>query len=200
ADRPRPAVRDPRGDLLALTVPDELAEAVADLARGHAVTPFVVLLAAFDVLLARYSRQADVCVGTPTGGRTRPEVEDVVGSFVITVVLRADLGGDPSFATLLRQVHQDVIAAYSHQDLPFERVVDELQPDRDLSRNPLFQVMFELQHVQSTPLRLDGLAVERVPAPWRTAKFDLTLSLGRRADGGLQGLFEYATALYDRTT
>ncbi|MEW5354805.1 amino acid adenylation domain-containing protein [Streptomyces sp. 16-176A] len=200
ADRPRPAVRDPRGDLLALTVPDELAEAVADLARGHAVTPFVVLLAAFDVLLARYSRQADVCVGTPTGGRTRPEVEDVVGSFVNTVVLRADLGGDPSFATLLRRVHQDVIAAYSHQDLPFERVVDELQPDRDLSRNPLFQVMFELQHVQSTPLRLDGLAVERVPAPWRTAKFDLTLSLGRRADGGLQGLFEYATALYDRTT
>ncbi|MEU0051301.1 amino acid adenylation domain-containing protein [Streptomyces sp. NPDC006309] len=199
-DRPRPAVRDPRGDLLALAVPDELAEAVADLARSQAVTPFVVLLAAFDVLLARYTRQADVCVGTPTAGRTRPEVEEVVGSFVNTVVLRADLGGDPSFAALLRRVHQDVVAAYSHQDLPFERLVDELQPDRDLSRNPLFQVMFELQHVQRTPLRLDGLTVERVPSPWRTAKFDLTLSLGRRADGGLQGLFEYATALFDRTT
>ncbi|MEU3416032.1 amino acid adenylation domain-containing protein [Streptomyces sp. NPDC006658] len=199
-DRPRPAVRDPRGDLLALTVPDELAEAVADLARSQAVTPFVVLLAAFDVLLARYTRQADICVGTPTAGRTRPEVEEVVGSFVNTVVLRADLGGDPGFAALLRRVHRDVVAAYSHQDLPFERLVDELQPERDLSRNPLFQVMFELQHVQSTPLRLDGLTVERVPSPWRTAKFDLTLSLGRRADGGLQGLFEYATALFDRTT
>ncbi|MGA5039809.1 amino acid adenylation domain-containing protein [Streptomyces capoamus] len=199
-DRPRPAVRDPRGDLLALTVPDELAEAVEDLARRRAVTPFVVLLAAFDVLLARYTRQADVSVGTPTAGRTRPEVEDVVGTFVNTVVLRADLGDDPAFATLLDRVHQDVVAAYSHQDLPFERLVDELQPDRDLSRNPLFQVMFELQHLQSTPLRLDGLTVERVPSPWRTAKFDLTLSLGRRADGGLQGLFEYATALFDRTT
>ncbi|MFF9673496.1 amino acid adenylation domain-containing protein [Streptomyces eurythermus] len=199
-DRPRPAVRDPRGDLLALAIPDELAEAVADLARGQAVTPFVVLLAAFDVLLGRYTRQTDICVGTPTAGRTRPEVEEVIGSFVNTVVLRADLGGDPSFAALLRRVHQDVVAAYSHQDLPFERLVDELQPERDLSRNPLFQVMFELQHVQSAPLRLDGLTVERVPSPWRTAKFDLTLSLGRRADGRLHGLFEYATALFDRTT
>ncbi|MFF9021160.1 non-ribosomal peptide synthetase [Streptomyces eurythermus] len=199
-DRPRPAVRDPRGDLLALAIPDELAQAVADLARGQAVTPFVVLLAAFDVLLGRYTRQADICVGTPTAGRTRPEVEEVIGSFVNTVVLRADLGGDPGFATLLRRVHQDVVAAYSHQDLPFERLVDELQPQRDLSRNPLFQVMFELQHVQTAPLRLDGLTAERVPSPWRTAKFDLTLSLGRHADGRLQGLFEYATALFDRTT
>ncbi|MFB7778620.1 amino acid adenylation domain-containing protein [Streptomyces bauhiniae] len=199
-DRPRPAVRDPRGDLLALAIPDELAEAVADLARSRAVTPFVVLLAAFDVLLAGYTRQTDVCVGTPTAGRTRPEVEEVVGTFVNTVVLRSDLDGDPSFEALLRRVHQDVVAAYSHQDLPFERLVDELQPNRDLSRNPLFQVMFELQHVQSTPLRLDGLDVERVPSPWRTAKFDLTLSLGRRADGRLHGLFEYATALFDRTT
>ncbi|MEV4615524.1 amino acid adenylation domain-containing protein [Kitasatospora sp. NPDC049258] len=199
-DRPRPAVRDPRGDLLAVAVPEELARAVEELARRRAVTPFVVLLAAFDVLLAHYTRQSDVSVGTPTAGRTRPEVEEVVGSFINTVVLRADLDGDPSFEALLRQVHLDVVAAYSHQDLPFERLVDELQPERDLSRNPLFQVMFELQHAQSTPLRLDGLAVERVPSPWRTAKFDLTLSLGRRADGGLHGLFEYATALFDRAT
>ncbi|QMU71796.1 non-ribosomal peptide synthetase [Streptacidiphilus sp. P02-A3a] len=199
-DRPRPAVRDPRGDLLAVAVPGELAEAVAELARSQAVTPFVVLLAAFDVLLARYTRQTDVSVGTPTAGRTRPEVEEVVGSFINTVVLRADLDGDPSFAALLRRVHLDVVAAYSHQDLPFERLVDDLQPERDLSRNPLFQVMFELQHAQSTPLRLDGLTVERVPSPWRTAKFDLTLSLGRRADGSLHGLFEYATALFDRAT
>ncbi|MFE9426948.1 amino acid adenylation domain-containing protein [Kitasatospora sp. NPDC006697] len=200
ADRPRPAVRDPRGDLLPLTVPGELAEAVSALARSREVTPFVVLLAAFDVLLAHYTRQSDISVGTPTAGRTRPEVEEVVGSFINTVVLRADLAGDPSFAELLRRVHEDVVAAYSHQDLPFERVVDELQPERDLARNPLFQVMFELQHAQSSPLRLDGLTVERVPSPWRTAKFDLTLALGRSADGGLHGLFEYATALFDRAT
>ncbi|MFD9356168.1 amino acid adenylation domain-containing protein [Streptomyces sp. NPDC060031] len=199
-DRPRPAVRDARGELLAMAVPADLTEAVDALARRLSVTPFVVLLAAFHLLLARYTGQSDVSVGTPVAGRTRPEVEELVGNFINTVVLRADLGGDPSFAELIDQVRQDVIAAYSHQDLPFERLVDDLQPERDLSRNPLFQVMFDLQHAQRTPLSLDGIVVERVAAPWQTAKFDLTLSLGRRADGSLNGLFEYATALFDRAT
>ncbi|WP_439957803.1 amino acid adenylation domain-containing protein [Micromonospora echinofusca] len=199
-DRPRPATRDPRGDLLPLVVPDDLAAAVTALARRHGVTPFVVLLAVFTTLLSRYTGQTDVAVGTPVAGRTRPEVEDVVGLFINTVVLRADLSGDPTFTGLLDRLRQDVVDAYSHQELPFERLVDDLQPERDPSRNPLFQVMFELQPAPAEPLRLDGVTTERVPAPWRTAKFDLTLSLARRADGSLHGLFEYATALFDRAT
>ncbi|GAB2714348.1 non-ribosomal peptide synthetase [Kitasatospora kifunensis] len=199
-DRPRPANRDPRGELLALEVPADLAAAVTELARSRAVTPFVVLLTVFEVLLARYTGRTDISVGTPVAGRSRPEVEEVVGSFINTVILRADLGGDPRFDSLLDQVRQDVVAAYSHQDLPFDRLVDELQPQRDPSRNPLFQVMFDLQQAQSSEPRLDGLDATSVRAPWHTAKFDLTLSLGRRADGSLRGLFEYATALFDRAT
>ncbi len=200
ADRPRPAERDPRGEVFAVDVPADLAEAVTELGRRRAVTPFMVLLAVFEVLLARYTGLDDVSVGTPVAGRTRPETEEVVGSFTNTVVLRTDLGGDPGFGELLDRVRRDVVAAYSHQDLPFEQLVDVLQPERDPSRNPLFQVMFDLQHAQRTPLRLEGVEAEPVPTPWRTAKFDLTLSLGRRADGSLRGVFEYATALFDRET
>ncbi|HEU5331180.1 MAG TPA: amino acid adenylation domain-containing protein [Actinocrinis sp.] len=199
-DRPRPAVRDPHGDLVAVDLPDELAEAVGELAARHAVTPFVVLFAAFGAVLARYTGQTDIAVGTPVAGRTRPETEDVAGLFSNTVVLRVDLAGDPAFAELLDRARDCVVSAYSHQDLPFERLVDELRPERDLARNPLFQLMFEFQHAPSPTPRLEGVAVQRVPSPWHTAKFDLTLSLARRADGGVRGLLEYATALFDRAT
>ncbi|MEU6078361.1 amino acid adenylation domain-containing protein [Micromonospora sp. NPDC047074] len=199
-DRPRPAVRDAAGDLLPVHVPDEVAAAVTTLARRLRTTPFAVLYAAFAALLARYTGQSDIAVGAPVAGRSRPETERLVGLFTNTVVLRADVADDPSFAELVDRAGREVAAAYSHQDLPFERLVDELQPERDPSRNPLFQVMVELTHASPTPLRLAGVAVERVPAPWRTAKFDLTLSFARRADGGLNGLVEYATALFDRDT
>ncbi|GAA2787234.1 hypothetical protein GCM10010452_14370 [Crossiella cryophila] len=199
-DRPRPSTRDSRGDLLAIEIPADTTTEVDTLARTHGATPFMVLLAAFHVLLARHTGQSDVAVGTPVAGRTRAEVEDMLGAFLNTVVLRESLTRVPSFGALIDQVREHVIGAFAHQDLPFERLVDELQPERDLSRNPLFQVMFELQQAQRTPLRLSGLTVERVRAPWHTAKFDLTLSLGRRADGSLTGLFEYATALFDEST
>ncbi|HWM07580.1 MAG TPA: amino acid adenylation domain-containing protein [Actinophytocola sp.] len=199
-DRPHPQTRDARGDVVEFEVPAEVAAAVADIARTYAVTPFVVLLAAFQVLLARWSGQRDIAVGTPVAGRSRREVEDVVGLFVNTVVLRSTVDLDAGFAELLDAVRQHVVGAYSHQDLPFERLVDELRPERDLARNPLFQVMFELQHASADPLALGDLDVRRVPAPWRTAKLDLTLALGRRADGGLRGIVEYATAIYDRST
>ncbi|MCO1578421.1 amino acid adenylation domain-containing protein [Crossiella sp. SN42] len=200
ADHPRPSTRDSRGDLLTIEVPADTTAAVDALARTHGTTPFMVLLAAFQLLLARHTGSPDVAVGTPVAGRTRAETEDLLGAFLNTVVLRESLDGVPSFAALLGQVRGHVVDAFAHQDLPFERLVDELQPGRDLSRNPLFQVMFELQQAQRTPLRLPGLTVERVQTPWHTAKFDLTLSLGRRADGSLTGLFEYATALFDRST
>jgi amino acid adenylation domain-containing protein len=199
-DRPRPVTRDPHGELLAVEMPADCAAEVELLARRHGVTPFVVLLAVFDVLLARYTRQTDIAVGTPVAGRTRAEIEHVVGAFINTVVLRADLAGDPTFATLLDRVHDDVVGAYSHQALPFERLVDELAPQRDMSRNPLFQIMFDFQHGGPTDLGLDGVRVTKLATPWQTAKFDLTLTVARRADGGLRCVFEYATALFDRDT
>ncbi|HET9899266.1 MAG TPA: amino acid adenylation domain-containing protein [Streptosporangiaceae bacterium] len=199
-DRPRPAVRDPRGELAAFSLPAELARAVTDLAARHAVTPFVVLFAAFGAVLARYTGQTDITVGTPVAGRTRPEVENVAGLFTNTVVLRVDLSGDPDFAALLGRASECVVFAYDHQDLPFERLVDELRPERDLARNPLFQIMFDFRQAPSPVPQFDGLTSERVPAPWHTAKFDLTLSLTRRADGSIRGLLEYATALYDQAT
>ncbi|GAA1973185.1 non-ribosomal peptide synthetase [Kitasatospora viridis] len=199
-DRPRPAVRDPRGALLTVDVPADLGPAVAALARARSATPFMVLLAAFQVLLARYSGQQDIAVGTPVAGRTRAETEDLVGLFVNTVVLRADLSAQPTFGQLLDQVRADAVQAYAHQDLPFERVVDELRPERDLSRNPLFQVMFDLLHAPQSPPELDGLGIEQLGTDWQVAKFDLTVSLGERADGSLECLFEYSTALFDRST
>ncbi|MFJ6620662.1 amino acid adenylation domain-containing protein [Kitasatospora sp. NPDC091335] len=199
-DRPRPAVRDPRGELLGVDVPADLGAAVAAVARARSATPFMVLLTAFHVLLARYSGQSDLAVGTPVAGRTRAETEDLAGLFVNTVVLRADLSGAPTFAGLLDRVRADAVQAYAHQDLPFERLVDELRPDRDPSRNPLFQVMFELLHTRQSPLEIDGVEVEELQADWRVAKFDLTVSFEERPDGTLACSFEYATALFDRST
>ncbi|WP_345025737.1 amino acid adenylation domain-containing protein [Streptomyces sedi] len=199
-DRPRPVARDARGALLPFEIPDELADAVTALARRQAVTPFVVLLAAFDVVLSRWTDRTDVAVGTPAAGRSRQETEGMVGVFVNTVVLRTRWEGDPTFLALLGRVREDVAAGYSRQDLPFERLVDALRPERDLARNPLFQVMFELQQGQGGAPRLEGLAVERVRVPWHTAKFDVTFSLARRPDGGLRGLVEYAVALFDEAT
>ncbi|MFJ8623278.1 amino acid adenylation domain-containing protein [Kitasatospora sp. NPDC093550] len=199
-DRPRPAVRDPRGELLSVEVPAELGAAVAALGRARSATSFMVLLAAFHVLLARYSGQSDLAVGTPVAGRTRAETEDLVGLFVNTVVLRADLSGAPTFAELLDRVRADAVQAYAHQDLPFERLVDELRPDRDLSRNPLFQVMFDLLHTRRSPLTVDGVEVEELQADWQVAKFDLGVTLDERPDGTLECCFEYSTALFDRST
>ncbi|MER7583147.1 amino acid adenylation domain-containing protein [Kitasatospora sp. NPDC097691] len=199
-DRPRPAVRDPRGELLHVDVPADLGAAVAAVGRARSATSFMVLLAAFHVLLARYSGQCDLAVGTPVAGRTRAETEDLVGLFVNTVVLRADLSGAPTFAELLDRVRADAVQAYAHQDLPFERLVDELRPDRDLSRNPLFQVMFELLHTRRSPLEIDGVEVEELPADWQVAKFDLTVTFEEQPDGTLACAFEHSTALFDRST
>src|SRR5262249_14646796 len=150
----------------------------------------------FQALLARYSGQDDLCVGTPIAGRSRPETEGLVGCFVNTLVLRADLSGDPSFAQLLGRVREACLGAYAHQDVPFERLVEGLQPDRDPSRSPLFQVMFVLQNAPQQALELPGLRL----APWDvdtgTSKFDLTLRL-TEWEGGLRGELEYSTELYE---
>jgi amino acid adenylation domain-containing protein len=199
-DRPRPPVRDSAGANLAFTVPAELARTLTKLGRRQGATPFMVLLAAFQVLLGRYTGQADVAVGTPVAGRDRAEIEKLIGFFVNTVVMRADLSGEPSFVELVNQVRRGAVDAYANADLPFERLVDELRPTRDLSRNPLFAVMFDLRHARRTPFELAGIEVEPLGVDLGIAKFDLNLTVDEQPDGELRCFIDYATTLFDRTT
>ncbi|MDT8912922.1 non-ribosomal peptide synthetase [Amycolatopsis sp. PS_44_ISF1] len=199
-DQPRPAVRDSQGETLAVDVPAEVAGAVAALGHEHGATPFMVLLAAFQVLLGRYTGRTDVAVGTPVAGRIREETEELLGFFVNNLVLRTDLSARPTFTDLLAQVRTTVLDGFANQDLPFEHLVDALRPDRDLSRHPLFQIMFELQHLERLPATLGDAAMELVGSGPPVAKFDLTLSVEQHADGRLRCWFEYATGLFDRAT
>ena len=176
-----------------------LSDSLHALSRRQHVTPFVTLLAAFTTLLHRYAQQDDVVVGTPVAGRTRVETEGVIGPFVNTLALRSDLSGDPSFRTLLKRVRDVVRGARAHQDLPFEKLVQELRPARDLSRNPLFQVMFTIQNVPKADLRLGALDVARLDVEIETSRFDLTLYL-TELEPGLEGVVRYATDLFTPPT
>ena len=198
-DRTRPAVQSNRGARLESVLPQSLAEAVEALGHVAGTTPFMTLLAAFQVLLHRYSGAEDIVVGTPIAGRRRAELEGLIGFFANTVVLRVSLAGAPTFRELLARVRESALAAYTHQDLPFEKLVGELAPSRDLSRNPLFQVCFALQNTPDTVLALEGLQASRLALPTRHAKFDLTLTLSARASG-LQASWEYCTDLFERAT
>jgi amino acid adenylation domain-containing protein len=198
-DRVRPAVQTHRGANYSFALSAELTRGLSELARREGVTLFMVLLAAFQVLLSRWSGQTDVVVGTPVAGRTHREVEGLIGFFVNTLALRTELSGDPSFREFLGQVRETALGAYAHQDLPFGKLVEELQPARDLSRQPVFQVLFALQNVPQEELRLAGLRLRGVGGEHVTAKFDLSLSLQETAQG-LRGSFEYATDLFDGST
>ncbi|MCP4662237.1 MAG: AMP-binding protein, partial [bacterium] len=156
-------------------------------------------LAAFAALLHRYTGQPELVVGSPVANRGRAGPEGLIGRFINTLVMRCDLTGDPSFEQLLARVRRAALAAYGHQDLPFERLVDELQPERNMSISPLFQVMFVLQNAPSDTLRMSGLHVEPLAPETTTAKFDMTAIL-EEGDGGLRGVLEYNTDLFDRTT
>ncbi|MFF5025539.1 amino acid adenylation domain-containing protein [Streptomyces collinus] len=197
-DRPRRSVRDAAGATATFTVPAGLARSLDELGRGESATPFMVFLAAFQLLLGRSCGQHDVVVGTPVAGRDRPETQDMVGLFANTVALRTDLSGTPTFLELLGRVRETALGAFTHQETPFERLVDELAPERDPSRNPIFQVVFQLS--AHTPAEPGALRAEQRPVDWRTAKFDLALALGRSADGAVTGELEYATALFDEAT
>ncbi|MEU8263750.1 amino acid adenylation domain-containing protein [Micromonospora sp. NPDC048999] len=201
ADRPRPAERDPHGDAVVVEVPAAVATALDKLGARTGATPFMVLLAAFDVLLGRYTGRTDVAVGTPVAGRSRPETEHLVGFFVNNLVMRADLGGNPTFTSLVERVRRGTVEAFANQDVPFEHLVDALQPSRDMSRNPLFQIMFQVQHTAGLlPPTIAGCAAVPIHSGPQVARFDLTLSIRKPAEGGLRCRFEYATALFDRST
>ncbi|HZF14077.1 MAG TPA: amino acid adenylation domain-containing protein, partial [Thermoanaerobaculia bacterium] len=199
ADRPRPAVQSFRGAARPVRLPDELTRQAQRLGRREGATLFMVLLAGFEALLARYSGQEDLAVGTPVAGRTHREIEELIGFFVNTLVLRGDLTGAPAFRELLGRVRATALAAHTHQDVPFEKLVQELTPERSLAHTPLFQVMLTLQNARLPSLEIESLRLREVTAAGTTAKFDLTLGLAEH-DGGLSGFLEYATDLFDGAT
>ena len=177
----------------------KVSEALKALCQREGATPFMALLAAFQVLLSRYSGQDDISVGSPIAGRNRAETEGLIGFFVNTLVLRSHLSEGTSFRELLAQVRATTLAAYAHQDVPFEKLVEVLQPTRDLSRSPLFQVMFILQNTPGGELQLPGLTLRPVEHEDTTAKFELTLALGEGPEGFGGGL-SYNTDLFDEAT
>jgi amino acid adenylation domain-containing protein len=199
ADRPRPATPTHRGARHLLTLPSSLVDALEALSRREGVTLFMTLLAAFQALLHRYTGHDDLVVGTPVAGRTHLETEGLIGFLVNTLVLRADLSGNPPFRDLLQRVRQRTLDAYAHQDLPFERLVEALQPERHLNRTPLFQVLFNLENVPPVAATVHGLAFEEVELDSGTATFDLSLELAER-DGALGCTFQYSLDLFDAAT
>ena len=198
-DRPHTACQTDRGANHVFQWPRPLADALGRISRAEGVTLFMTLLAAFKVLLHAYTGQKDLVVGTPIANRTRPETEGLIGFFVNTLVLRTNLDGDPTFADLARRVRETALGAYDHQDVPFERLVEILDPERDLSRMPLFQVMFVLENMPRTPLALDGIEAERVEADPGSTKLDLNLHI-EETDAGLSGYLQYNTDLFNADT
>ncbi|MEA2691000.1 MAG: hypothetical protein QOJ16_387, partial [Acidobacteriota bacterium] len=198
-DRPRSVFPSSRGRTLPLPLPEALWSGAQALARDLCATPFIVLLAVFQSLLGRHACQSDVVVGTPVANRNRSEIEGLIGFFVNTLVLRTDLTGDPAFGELLGRVRRGVSGAYAHQDLPFERLVDELQTDRHLGHSPLFQVMFILQSDPMPAAEIAGLSLSPLPVEGTTAKFDLMLQFWEQPRG-LAGFLEFTTDLFDATT
>ncbi|MFH8369395.1 non-ribosomal peptide synthase/polyketide synthase [Streptomyces sp. NPDC018031] len=199
-DRPRPAVRTRAGALVTFDLTAGLTERLRERGRDADATLYMTLLAACTVLLARWADQEDVAVGTVTAGREQPELHDVVGMFVNTLVLRTRVRPGASFRETLAQVRDTVLAAFAHQDVPFERLVDDLRPERDTSRTPLFQVMVALHNLGAEAPRLPGLDVEPVAPPVRHAAFDLAFDFVERDGGGLTGHLEYDTGLFDADT
>ena len=199
-DRPRAAVPSFRGARVAVELPAQVLERLRETARGEGATLHMVALAAFQALLAKYAGSGDVVVGTPVAGRTRREVEGLIGFFVNTLVLRTELSGDPTFREAVRRTRETALGAYQHQDVPFARVVAELQPERSLSHTPLFQVMFSLDEAgEPAAGGRGGLQVQALETEPETTPFDLTLML-RAHPGGLSGVLEYATDLFDHAT
>ena len=199
ADRPRPAMPSGRGGRRPVRLSLELAERLRALAHGAEATLFMALLAGWDALLLRHGSAPDVAVGAPVANRDRAETAGLIGFFVNTLVLRADLSDDPSFGDLLARVRRETLEALARQEVPFEKLVEELQPDRDLGRQPLFQVMLALLPAPPEPPRWGGLGVDVRELPTGTAKVDLLLALEEGPEG-VAGTCEHSADLFDEVT
>jgi len=198
-DRPRPPVQSYRGESLTHLIALGLTGRLKSLARRESVTPYMLLLAVFKTLLARYTNQDDIVVGTPVANRNRTELEPLIGFIVNTLVLRTDMSGDLSFRELLARVRDVTLGAFAHQDVPFEKLVEELQPERDTSRTPFFQVMFSLQNAPLPPLSMGDIEISLLDDETEVSLFDLSFDVTEREDGLLCTL-EYNTDLFDAAT
>jgi amino acid adenylation domain-containing protein len=199
-DHPRPAVQTFNGSTETIRLSKELSGALLELSRKEGVTPFMTLLAAFQTLLHRYSGQDEILVGSPIANRTHSKMENLIGFFVNTLVMKADFSDNPSFSDLLRQVRETALGAYAHQDMPFEKLVEEIQPQRDLSHSPLFQVAFALQNAPTREvMKLPDLTLCAVSSESGVAKFDLTLTMIETSED-IVGSLEYNTDLFEKAT
>ncbi len=196
-DRPRPTAWDPSGATVRFMIAPEISRDLLSLGRAQGATPYMSLLSAFFVLLARWARHPQVAVGTPFAGRTQPELHDLMGQFVNTAVIRADADPRLSFQQVLRSVRQSCLSAYGHQEVPFEQVVAEVAPTRELARNPLFQVMFSVVGPERGSLELHGLTATETCAPDVSPMFDLSVELTAGPDAGYAGVLTYSSALFE---
>ncbi len=197
ADRPRPTVQSFRGSSCTFRIPKEHADSLKAIGRKEGATLFMMLVAAFNVLLHRYTGSKDIIFGTPFAGRSRVELEPLIGFFVNTMVIRTDLSGDPTFLELLKRVRASALEAFSHQDFPFEKIVEAIHPDRDPGRSPVFQLMFAVQTDTDRDLQMPGMEVAIQEVYTDTAKFDMTISM-TDTPGGITMYWEYSTDLFDR--
>jgi amino acid adenylation domain-containing protein len=200
ADFPRPIIQSTRGSTTGFYISRELTIALNEFSQKHEVTLFMTLLAAFKVLLYRYSGQKDICVGTPIAGRQYPEVEGLIGFFINTLVLRSEVDGSSSFTSLVKQIKATTMQAYENQEVPVEKIVELVVKERDMSRNPLFQVLFSLQNTPEVPeLRLGEMTLFREKMTGNTSKLDISFYMSESADG-LHGGAEYCTDLFNKQT
>ena len=195
-DRRAPVASGNRGGSVGFSVGKEVAAGLRQIAFKHNASLFMVLLSGFKAMLARYSAQADIVVGTPIASRNREELENLIGFFVNTLVLRTDLAGDPQFGEIVARVRKTALDAFAHQDLPYERLVERLEPERRWGKSPLFNMMFVLQNAPDSTLTLEGLQMQPLAAGASTAKFDLTLTMQESADA-FDGVFDYRADLFD---
>jgi acyl carrier protein len=198
-DRPRPSIRSFQGARRSFIIAKDVTEQLKAIARSESATLFMTLLTAFQSLLSCLANETDIAVGSPIAGRNRPETEPLIGYFVNTLVLRADLSGDPTFRESLRRTRETALGAFANQDLPFEKLVEDLNPARTTAYNPLFQVWFVMQQAFAGRQELNGLAVEYLDSGTTLTRHDLQLSLWESAKG-LEGAFTYSTALFDVET
>ena len=198
-DLPRPAVPTIEGYFHVCELSKELTEALKDLSRQEGVSLYMTLLAAFKILLARYAGQDQIIIGTPIAYRNRIDIENLIGFFVNTLVLRTDLSGNPPFKELLKRIREVALGAFAHQDVPFEKLVEELQPERDITRTPFFQVMFSLQNAPMPSLKLGEVTMTLLQDESATSQFDLALDITERSNG-MECLLEYSTKIFKRAT